>query len=245
MTTPGSMNNPLALKLSQRDTLSGEERAVLDDAISRTRVLGPHEDIVREGDRPTDSTLVLEGFTCRYNLLGDGKRQITALHVTGDFVDLHSFPLKVMDHGVATLSPCKIAVVPHVRLRQITESYAHLTRLLWLITLMDGSIHRQWIVAMGRKPALGQLAHLICELYRRLQTVGEAGDLRLRLPLTQHDLADTLGLTPVHVNRVIQELRQDGLLAWRGHDVEILDWDGLVALAEFDEGYLHLNHEPR
>lgn len=239
------MANPLIAKLSQRDTLSDVERAVLDDAIVRTRTLGPHEDIVREGDRPTESTLVLEGFTCRYNLLGDGKRQITSLHVTGDFVDLHSFPLKVMDHGVSTLSSCRIAVVPHAKLRQITEEQPHLTRLLWLITLMDGSIHRQWLVAMGRKPAVAQLAHLICELYRRLETVGEASGLRLRLPFTQQDLADTLGLTPVHVNRIIQELRHDGLIAWRGHDVEILDWARLAGLAEFDEGYLHFNHEPR
>ena len=239
------MLNPFIVKMQRRDGFSAQERAVLEDAVARVRVLGPHEDVVREGDRPTDSTLVLEGVTCRYNLLGDGKRQITAIHVTGDFVDLHSFPLKVMDHGVATLTTCRLGVVPHVRLKAITEQFPHLTRILWLSTLMDGSIHRQWIVTMGRMPALGQLAHLLCELYLRLEAVNEASDLRFRLPLTQTDLADTLGLTPVHVNRIVQELRQNGVVLWRTPDVQILDWDRLVELAEFDPRYLHLHHEPR
>lgn len=232
-------------KLEQRDTLSDEERQALQGAVARFKEVRADEDIVREGDRPSESTLLLEGFTARYKLLSNGKRQITALHVPGDFVDLHSFLLKKMDHGVVALTPCRVGLFPHANLREITEKHPHLGRLLWLSTLIDGAIHREWLVAMGRRPALNQMAHILCELFVRLQAVGLTQDKSFTLPLTQAELGDALGLSTVHVNRVVQELRGAGLITWRGETLTIEDWPRLEEVAEFDPTFLHLDNGPR
>lgn len=235
----------LIRKLEQRDRLDADEKRILRNMVVRIKEFRADEDMVREGARPTDSTLLLEGFAARYKDLPNGKRQITALHVPGDFVDLHSFLLKTMDHGIMALSGCKTGAVPHETLREISERHPHLTRLLWLNTLLDGAIHREWLVAMGRRAALGQMAHLFCELFLRLQAVGLTEDRSFRLPLTQAELGDTLGLSTVHVNRVLQELRASRLVSWRGATVTIEDWDGLARVAEFDPAFLNLQNEPR
>jgi CRP-like cAMP-binding protein len=235
----------LIRKLEQRDALSDEEKRALEGAVGRTREVQADEDIVREGDRPSDSTLLLEGFVARYKLLQNGKRQITALHVPGDFVDLHSFLLKTMDHSILALTPCRLVLFPHENLRRITETHPHLGRLLWLSTLIDGAIHREWLVAMGRRPAVNQIAHLICELFLRLQAVGLTKDKSFELPLTQTELSDALGLSTVHVNRIIQELRADGVVTWRGETIVIEDWPRLQQIAEFDPVFLVLDKEPR
>jgi CRP-like cAMP-binding protein len=235
----------LITKLERRDRLTEAEKACLDGVWSPPRVYKPGQDIVREGSRPKESTIVLSGFCGRYNTLLDGRRQISALHIGGDFVDLHSFLLKVMDHGVTALSECKVVTVPHEVLTEITERQPHLTRMLWLSTLIDASINRRWIVAMGRLQSNAQFAHLICELRVRLGIIGQADDSGYDFPLTQTEVADVLGLSLVHVNRVVQELRREQLIAWSGRRITILDWDRLCALAEFEEGYLHLETEPR
>jgi CRP-like cAMP-binding protein len=235
----------LIRKLEQRDRLSQEEKRVLEGAMVRVKEFRPDEDMIREGDRPTESTLLLEGFAARYKVLTDGKRQITAIHVAGDFVDLHSFLLKQMDHAVLAITHCTVGAVPHETLREITESHPHLGRLLWLSTLIDGAIHREWLVAMGRRPAAHHTAHLLCELFLRLQAVGLTKDNSFRLPLTQTELGDTLGLSTVHVNRVLQDLRGGGLITWRGDTVVIEDWPRLKQFAEFDPTYLSLQNEPR
>src|SRR5919199_345555 len=167
------MLQALVTKLERRDQLSAEERRVLEGTVARVREVKADEDIVREGDQPSESSVMLDGFSARYKILSNGRRQITALHVLGDFVDLHSFLLGKMDHGVVALTPCRVGVVPHEELRAITDRYPHLTRLLWLNTLIDGAIHREWLLAMGRRSALGHTAHLICELFLRLQAVGQ------------------------------------------------------------------------
>jgi CRP-like cAMP-binding protein len=117
--------------------------------------------------------------------------------------------------------------------------------MLWLLTLLDGAIHRQWLVVMGRLPAVRHLAHLLCELYVRLRVAAKAGEEQFSLPITQNDLADMLGISLVHVNRVVQELRGKGVISWQDKTVHILDWPGLQRIAEFDAGYLHLETEPR
>lgn len=239
------MTNPLITKLERRDRLSDEEKRVLDGAVAQVRTFPPRTDIVQEGSRPAHSCLLLDGFAARYRVLEGGKRQITALHVAGDFVDLHSFLLKTMDHGVLALTACRIALVPHEALRRITDDHPHLTRLLWLSTLIDAAIHREWLATMGRLSAAQNLAHLVCEMFTRLGVVGLTSGRTLRLPLSQPEVGDVLGLSTVHVNRVLQELRGLGLLAWQGDAVAILDWDGLARFAEFDPTYLHLEPEPR
>jgi CRP-like cAMP-binding protein len=239
------VTNPLTKKLLWHGDLSPAERLTLDAMIERTKDIAAGEDLVREGDKPSHSILLLSGFAARYTLVDDGRRQIMAVHVTGDFVDLHSFVLKTMDHSVGALTRCKIALVPHDFLQGITERLPHLTRLLWLDTLVDASTHREWIVGMGRRSALEQLAHFVCELYVRLEVLGLVDGGSFELPLTQTDLGDALGLSLVHINRTVRELRESGLVAWRGAQVTIKNWDKLVALAQFDPTYLHLNREGR
>jgi CRP-like cAMP-binding protein len=239
------VTNPLILNLEQRDRLSAEERRALEDAFVRTSTVSRGEDIVREGERPDESKLLLEGFAARYKGLRNGKRQITALHVTGDFVDLHSLVLKPMDHAVLALTPCKLAVVPHQALRDLTEQHPHLARMFMLSIALDGAIHRQWLAMAGKAVALSQTAHLVCELYLRLKAVGEADDNSLNLPLTQTELGDVLGLSAVHVSRTIQDLQRQGLLTRRRNKVEIHNWERLCDVAEFDPTYLNLQPEPR
>jgi CRP-like cAMP-binding protein len=235
----------LIRKLERRDVLSDEERQVLEGAVTRVKEARMDEDLVRDGERPSESTLLLEGFAARYKLLQNGRRQITALHIPGDFIDLHSFLLKKMDHSVVALTRCRVGLVPHTTLREITETHLHLGRLLWLSTLIDAAIHREWLVAMGRRPALHQIAHLVCELFLRLQSVGLTQHMSFELPLTQAELGDVLGLSTVHVNRVIQQLRTDGLVTWSEQRIVIEDWARLQQVAEFDPTFLNLENEPR
>lgn len=238
------MTNPLIEKLTRRDIVSDSELAALAEVLDPPRKVDAHVDIVLEHAYTEHSILLLEGFTARYSTLADGRRQITEINVAGDFVDLHSLLMKQMDHGVVTLCPCVIAHAPHSRLRRLTEEHAHLTRLLWLDTIVDAAIHRQWLVAMGRRSGLGHLAHLVCELFTRLSAVGLTEGQTFNLPLTQTVLSDALGLSTVHVNRLIAELRREGLVRWSNPQVEILDWPRLSQIAEFDPTYLRLHSQP-
>jgi CRP-like cAMP-binding protein len=232
-------------RILRRDTLPPAEEQALRDAAGGVQTYAAGADLASEGDRPDHSTLLIEGFTTRYRLLGNGQRQITALHVPGDFVDLQSFVLKTMDHSVGALSPVKVVAFPHTAIKRITETHPHLTRIMWLLTMLDAAIHREWLATMGGLPAPRHMAHLICEMYIRLQVVGLADAGQFTLPMTQADLGDTLGLSSVHVNRVLQELRADGLISWQGQTVKILDWLRLQKAADFDPSYLHLTIEPR
>lgn len=239
-------SNPLALQLSARDRLSAEELQILDDLASHpTRQLAAGDNLVLEGDTPTGSCLMLSGYSARYHVLSDGKRNISAVHVPGDFVDLHSLLLQPMDHGVVAITAASVVLVPHTRLRRLTETHPHLSRLLWLSTLIDAAMHRRWLVASGRLPPVGRVAHLICELFVRLQTVDLVEGNRFWLPMTQAQLSDAMGLSTVHVNRTLQEMRRRGLITWSGADVEIMDWPALQSVAEFDPGYLNLQARPR
>jgi CRP-like cAMP-binding protein len=239
------MKHTLILKLEQHDSLSDTEKNALESAVSHIRDVAADVDIVSEGDQPHESSVLLEGWAARYKILAEGKRQITSFHIAGDFVDLSSFLSSRSDQSIVALTPCRLAVIPHDRLRAITEMHPHLTRLLWMSTLIDGANHREWLVAMGRRSALGHLAHLLCELFMRLQAIGRVNAFRFNLPLTQVELADALGLSPVHMNRTIQELRGSSVVAWRGEDISILDWDRLCSIGEFDPSYLELERIPR
>ncbi|WP_417308350.1 Crp/Fnr family transcriptional regulator [Devosia sp.] len=232
----------LMRKLALRDDMSPSERHALAAEAGDVEVRDAGTDLVTEGDRPSHSTLIVDGFSCRYRMLRDGERQITAIHVPGDFVDLHSFPMKVMDHSVGVLTTCRIVRFPHEGLDRITRQFPHMTRLLWLMTLLDGAISREWIVAMGRRSAQDRMAHLLCELNTRLEVVGLSQNNTFQLPLTQTHFADMLGLSLVHMNRVVQQLRADDLVSWQNQTLKILDWQRLTDIAEFDPTYLHLEH---
>ena len=228
------------MKLRARSPVSAEEEKAIRDAVAEINSYPSDQTVIRAGVRLSVSMLLLDGLMCRYKDLSEGQRQITELHVAGDFVDLHSFTLKRLDHNVMTLTPCRIAIVPHANLERITEQFPHLTRLYWFTTNMDAAIHREWEVSLGRRLAVARIAALFCELRVRLGVVGMTDGHSYRLPLTQTDLAECVGLTPIHVNRTLKELRGRGLVEFRSGRVDILNWEGLAQIAEFDPAYLYL-----
>jgi CRP-like cAMP-binding protein len=232
--------DPLVLKLSQGAELSIDDRFVLEQAFGKSFMVGAHQDLIQEGQVPTNVHLVVEGFACRYKILPDGARQIVALMVPGDFCDLHVAILNHMDHAIGTITPCRIARLNHTAVLELTTRSSTIAIALWWATLVDEAVLREWLVGMGRRSADKQLAHLFCELQMRLQVVGMATTNSYDLPLSQADLSDILGLTPVHVNRMLQQLRAEGLITLSGRRMTIHDVPTLQAFAEFDPNYLHL-----
>jgi len=232
------------LKLRLRDTISAEEEAAIRGTIIDTVVHPAGRTIVRAGEELNYSTLLLDGLLGRYKDLKNGQRQITHVHVAGDFADLHGFTLKRLDHSLLALTNCTIARASHGKLRQITETMPHLTRVMWYSTNVDAAIHREWEVSLGRRSAIQRAAHLFCELHVRLQVVGLAEAEGYPLAMSQAELAECLGLTPVHVNRVLRELRERGLVEFRAGRVAFQDLASLKRLAEFDPGYLYLEPQP-
>ncbi len=223
--------------------LQPEEHAILDESCDQVRDIPARQILVRAHQPVHASTLLLEGFICRYMDDHAGARQLVAIHVPGDFVDLHGFPLKWLEHDVAALGPVRVANWSHDTLVRVTEAHPHLTRMLWYATLLDAAIHREWIFRLGRLTAEGRLAHLICELQVRLQAVGLASPDRFRLPLKQADLAEACGLTNVHVNRVLRSIREQGIMIFKGGEVFIHDMQRLRSLGDFDPAYLYIDSQ--
>ncbi|OAN67153.1 Crp/Fnr family transcriptional regulator [Sphingomonas sp. TDK1] len=231
-------------KLRLRDTIDAAEEAALRGTIVDTVVHPAGRTIVRAGEELNYSTLLLDGLIGRYKDLKNGQRQITHVHVAGDFADLHGFTLKRLDHALLALTPCTIARASHTRLREITETLPHLTRMMWYSTNVDAAIHREWEVSLGRRSAIQRAAHLFCELHVRLGIVGLSDENGYGLAISQAELAECLGLTPVHVNRVLRELRERHLVEFRNGRVSFEDLPALRRLAEFDPGYLYLTPQP-
>lgn len=235
----------LARSLERRDRLSSEEHRLIAQLPARKRRFESGEELVTEHSEPSESCLILSGFVARAQFLPDGKRQLTAVHIAGDFVDLHALLLKVMDHSVVALTPCEAAFVPHPSLVAVVEAAPHLGRLFWLSTVIDGAIERNWVTSLGRRAANVHLAHLICELFTRLETVGLVRGNSFDFPLKQSDIADMIGLSLVHTNRTLQELRSSGLITWERKLMTILDQQRLRDFAEFNSTYLNLVQRPR
>ncbi len=219
--------------------LTESESRVVDAVPLQFREVGRDQDLVREGQHSPQCILLVDGFACRYRSLADGRRQILSFHIAGDFIDLQGYLLERLDHGIATLTPSKIALVAHTSITELLE-HPNIARLLWRDTLIDGAMHREWIVNVGRRTAYQRVAHVLCELMTRLQAAGLSREGVCDLPITQGELADATGLSTVHVNRVIQELRRDGLITLRGRAFSALDWTGLQRAAEVDPNYLRL-----
>lgn len=222
-----------------RNTLSIEERQAIEDAMGNIRVFPARSQIIGRGEPLETSTFLIEGYVCRYMDDREGHRQLVAIHVPGDFIDLHAFPMKRLDHDIGTLGPVKVGVYDHRVLTALTERMPHLTRKLWFSTLLDAAMHREWIFRLGRLGADGRIAHFFCELFIRLKMVDLVNGTSFQLPLTQTDLGEACGLTGVHVNRTLRGLREDGLLAFRNGEVTILDYNRLARVAEFEADYLY------
>lgn len=228
----------LMRKLERIGHLSDEERNAVENLPAKVQTLQPRQDIVRDGDKPAHCCLLVEGWAFRYKILGEGRRQILSFHVPGDVPDLHSLHIQMMDHSLAALTEATIAFIPHESLLDVTKRFPGLAALLWRETLIDAAIFRQWITGMGQRDAFGRMAHLFCELYSKLEAMGLAADHRCMLPITQSELGDALGLSSVHTNRTLQEIRAQDLIATRSRTLSITDWDRLVQAAEFDPTYL-------
>ena len=231
---PGS----LIRKLEQLTPLSEAEKQALAALSVRIRQVGARQDIVSDRTLPTDTSLITDGFACRYKLLGNGRRQILAFLIPGDFCDLRAVLLRRMDHGVAALNRCQIAVIPHRKLFDIVEKHPRVALALWATTMLDAAIYRQWLTNVGRVSAYARVAHLLCELATRLQAVGLTQGNSYELPAIQNDIGDAAGLSTVHVNRTLRKLREDNLITLRSNVVAVLDWKRLAAAAEFDRSYL-------
>lgn len=233
------------LKLRARDTVSSTEEQIVRALVSEVREVPARTTIIHAEKALTTSTLLLEGWMYRYKDLTNGQRQITALHVAGDFVDLHSFTLKRLDHNIMAATPCRYGVVPHSNLKALSATEPHLSRLYWLTTNIDAAIHREWELSLGRRTAIGRLAHILCELRVRLQLVELTDDTGFFFPLTQQELSECTGLTPVHVNRKLKALRESGFVEIRAGRVTITNLPALEAIADFNPTYLNLHNEPR
>jgi CRP-like cAMP-binding protein len=230
----------LIRKLGTVDHVSSEERQAIENlAFTRKRFNGGH-DIVRERERPSHCCLIVEGWACRYKLLSEGKRQIMSFHVPGDIPDLQSLHLTTMDHNLATVTPCTVAFISHEGVHDLTRRFPRIADALWRDTLVDAAIFREWMTGIGRRSAYGRIAHLFCEIYVKLNALGLAENYRCEWPITQIDIADALGLSNVHVNRVLQDLRGAKLISLRDRTLVIENWDALTEAAEFDMLYLHL-----
>jgi CRP-like cAMP-binding protein len=236
-------STPLVRMLESILDLSEDEKDVLRNVSGTIKTVGPRQDLVREGDRPHECCLILDGFAYRYKLTETGKRQIFSFHIPGDIPDLQSLHLDVMDHSLSSLSASKVMFIPHETVRDLVRRCPRIGDAFWRETLIDGAVFREWMLGLGRREAYGRMARLLCELYVRLKAVGLTNGDAYAFPLTQAEFGDALGLSTVHVNRTLQDLRGEGLITLRNGSVTVLDWDRLKEAGEFDPTYLHLRKE--
>lgn len=236
--------NPLVRKLELFTRLSTDDRTAIE-ALSSERVhhLPPRADLIREGDRPTHVNLFLSGWACRYKLLGDGRRQIISFFLPGDLCDHNIFVLRHMDHSIGTITRATVAEIGRERLEELTLGHPRVTQAFWWETLVNAAVQREWAVSLGQRDAVERIGHLFCELYLRLASVGLAQGGECDLPLTQVDLADAAGMTSVHVNRSLKELRAANLAVLKGRVLTIPSLRALQSASLFNDNYLHLGRE--
>ena len=235
------MLNPLNAKLEQFATFSGEERRRLDALIAmRHQAYAAKDDILAEGERVNSIHVDLSGLAARYKVLDEGERQIMGFLIPGDISDVEVFVLEKMDHGIAAISNTVCAIIPADTIKGLLTEMSSLTQALWWSTMTDSAVLRERIIDHGRRDAHERIAHLFCEMLIRDRIVGMAQDDAIPVPLTQEELADATGLTPVHVNRTLKQLREDGLIELKARTLRIVDPKGLRKVARFNANYLHL-----
>lgn len=228
-------------KFERRAPLGDVDRAALRALPFEVRRYEAGRYLAREGAPTENSSLILSGFAFRHKLTADGDRQIVSLHIPGDFVDLEGSLLKVADHSVQILTRAEVASVPAARVIELIDAHPNVARAMWIDTLVDGSIYREWVMNVGRRPARQRIGHVLCEFARRLEFAGLGTTEGYQLPMTQEQLADSVGLTPVHVNRTLKQLEAEGLIRRYKRFIEIPDWERLRTTSGFNELYLHLD----
>lgn len=233
------MSNRFVQKLSGLAALTADDAVALENATANPRNYIARQDLIREGDEPGPMFVMLEGWACRYKIMPSGTRQIMAFLMPGDACDLHIKLLAEMDHSIQAITTAIVATVPRAEMQAMMDGHPNIARAMYSAQLVDEGIMRAWIVSMGRRSSTERVAHLICELYLRARNIGLTGNGEFALPLSQLVLADALGMTAVHINRVLKELRLAGAMALKRGSVIILDAAKLVQIAGFDENYLH------
>ena len=233
------MANRFVNKLAGLSDLTATEITALENATGSPRTYVARQDLIREGDEPGPVFVVLDGWACRYKILPTGTRQIMAFLMPGDACDLHVRLLAQMDHGIQALTAAMVATISRGAMETMMDTHAGIARAMYTSQLVDEGIMRAWIVSMGRRSSTERVAHLICELYLRARNIGLTGEDEFALPLSQLVLADALGMTAVHINRVLKELRLAGAMALKRGSVTIINPRKLVQIAGFDENYLH------
>lgn len=233
------MVNRFVEKLRGFAPLTNQDVMLLEEVTKVVRPVSAGHDLIREGDRPDPVFVILEGWACRYKLLPEGGRQIVAFLMPGDTCDIHVSVLAEMDHNIQVLTDARVSTIGRADMDRLLHERPQISRALWSAQLVDEGTLRAWIVSMGRRDSAGRVAHLMCELYIRARNIGLIADGELLLPLTQIVLADAVGLTPVHVNRVLRKLRPTGGIIIRRGSIVISDPVVLARVAGFDENYLH------
>lgn len=231
---------PLIRKLESLGKLTSGERESIEAMPFTLRKVGNGEEIAREGDEPTHCCLLVEGFLQRYSVLSSGVRQILSIHVGGDIPDLQGLHLQTMDHTLASVGPSTVALLAHADMLEVLRKAPRLVGLFWRDSLIDAAVARAWIKVLGGQEAHDKFAHLLCEIYVRMDVVGLTKDNSCPLPLTQTQLGEALGMSSVHIFRTLKTLRAEGLIEHKKGRLFILDWAGLKATAEFDPAYLNL-----
>lgn len=233
--------NPLHLHLSRFVKLSAEERELLDRAVSqRVRQLGPRQDIIREGESPRVVNVLLTGWAFRYKDLPDGRRQILSFFIPGDLCDASVYVLNQMDHSVGTLTDVTFAEITPDEFEKLMNFSTNICKALWWSELVTVAIQREWTASIGQRTALERLAHMFCEIMVRLAQLGIETEERFLFPLTQIDIADAMGMTPVHANRTLQTMRREGLIEFSSKMLKVKEPEKLAELGHFNPNYLHL-----
>jgi CRP-like cAMP-binding protein len=229
----------LLKKLTALHNLSEEEQRAVLAVLGPSREVSRGTDIVSDGSTPTHTTVMLAGSACRYKMMPGGNRHILTFQFPGDMTDLYSYVMKHLDHAVGALSDCSIAQIPHEKIAALCDEYPNLQYAFWRDTMVDASISHSWALGGGRK-TVERVAHMLCEIFVRLEAVGLA-ELERPLPyvLTQKDFADALGLSLVHTSKTLAILKQKNLIGRSGTKLLIINWEGLTEVANFDAAYLH------
>ena len=235
------MSNTFVRKLEGYANLTERDKALLVEVSRRVTIVPDRVDLVRVGKPAPFVHVIVEGFGCRYKVTPDGRRQIFAYLVPGDACDLHTALLKVSDHSIGTLSECSVAQIDRETILDLTENIS-IAKAFWCSALVDLATLREWITSIGQRQSDVRIAHLFCELHARLKFVGMASDGEFLLPISQAELADTVGLSIVHVNRSLRTLREKHLVTFRGHHVSVPDIERLRDYSSFDDTYLHLKN---
>jgi CRP-like cAMP-binding protein len=238
--TVGYPHSKLVARLRGIASLTDQDAALIEALPLKLQSVPAGTTVIEDGQSPDQCCLLVDGYLVRWKGAADGERQIFSWHVPGDMPDLYSLHLIPADHSLTAVGAAVVAYVSHRDLRDVLERSSSLTRILWRETLVDSAVFREWVINLGKRGALSRIAHIVCEMHARLAVVGLVHQDRFVFPVSQVDMADAAGMTAVHANRMIQQLRSQGLIEWQGPSIRILDLDKLQQVADFDAAYLHL-----